>query len=206
MKWLPFLLTASTALAPISTQTVPLDTALVATPQQQVQELQIKNLVFGPTSPEAKTLMEKQALQHQTLLEKQAIHAKLLEDNQQKISRMLDLVKKTVGHTWYVFSGDTPAGWDCSGLTSWAYSQIGVTLPHRATLQAYEGTPTTDPKPGDLVVFTYKGHQDAYHVGIYLSPDVMIDAPRPGYLTTIESISKMAHTHSAVTYRNILEN
>jgi cell wall-associated NlpC family hydrolase len=191
----------------VSTQAVPVNTALIATPQQQTQQIQMNSLFLqSSTSPEAKTLLEKQILERQTLLEKQAKHAKLLEDNQQRIQKMLDLVKKTVGRTWYVFSGDTPAGWDCSGLTSWAYSQIGVTLPHRATLQAYEGTVTTDPKPGDLVVFTYKGYKDAYHVGIYLSPDVMIDAPRPGYLTTIESISKMAHTHSIVTYRNILEN
>jgi cell wall-associated NlpC family hydrolase len=206
MKWLPFLLTASTALSPMSVQAVPVNTVLATTPQQ-TQQLQF-NSRFLPfsTSNEAKTLLEKQALEAKTLLEKQAEHAKLLEDNRQKIQNMLDLVKKTVGRTWYVYSGDTPAGWDCSGLTSWAYSQIGVTLPHRATLQAYEGTPTTDPKPGDLVVFTYKGYKDAYHVGIYLSPDVMIDAPRPGYLTTIESISKMAHDTSVVTYRNILDN
>src|SRR5699024_6784971 len=29
----------------------------------------------------------------------------------------------------YVFGGKTPGGWDCSGFTSWAYAQAGISIP-----------------------------------------------------------------------------
>lgn len=109
-------------------------------------------------------------------------------------------------HTWYVFSGATPQGWDCSGLTLWTYEQIGVELPHRASKQSELGTRVLHPKYGDLVVFKYKGYDSAYHVGIYLSKDRMIHAPMPGASTQQGSIREFAGGYSNVSYVRILEN
>jgi cell wall-associated NlpC family hydrolase len=204
MKWLTFLLTASTVGA--TPAALPVDTALVAPPAAvQISTAQV-NLLLGNHRPINLTFIEQQIQDRTTMLEQQAARAALLKQNKDKIDDMLAALKKTVGHTWYVFSGNTPAGWDCSGLVMWAYQQAGVTLKHRASQQVSAGTITTTPKPGDIVAFTYKGNRDAYHVGIYLSPDLMIDAPRPGQVTTVESISKMAGNHTKVTYVNVLEN
>lgn len=205
MKWLTFLLTASTTVG-ASPLALPADSAQYTMQHQAVAQISTTQVELLLNRPAHLTIIEAQIQQRTTLLEQQAAHAELLKDNKDKIDKMLAALKKTVGHTWYVFSGDTPAGWDCSGLTLWAYEQIGVSLEHRASIQTTQGQLTTDPKPGDIVAFTYKGNKEAYHVGIYLSADLMIDAPRPGQVTTIESISKMAGNHSKVTYINVLEN
>ena len=129
-----------------------------------------------------------------------------LRNNTVKLNNVISLLKGRVHKTWYVFSGDTPAGWDCSGLTMWAYEQLGVNLEHRASKQQFAGVSTSDPKPGDIVVFTYKGSKSAYHVGIYLSPDKMIHAGGgKGQYTAIVSISKFAGNYSVVSYRRILQ-
>lgn len=128
-----------------------------------------------------------------------------LNENTVLMNKMLTALKKREHKTWYVFSGATPAGWDCSGLVLWAYEQVGVTLPHRASEQMTYGTLTKTPQPGDIVGFTYKGSKSAYHVGIYLGEGMMIHAPRPGTSTTIESIEKFANG-SKISYTHILDS
>jgi cell wall-associated NlpC family hydrolase len=127
--------------------------------------------------------------------------------NATNIRKTVGALKKRVGRTWYVFSGSTPQGWDCSGLVMWAYQQMGVELEHRASKQQRAGTPTTEPKLGDIVAFTYKNSKyGAYHVGIYLGKDKMIHAGGgKGETTQVASISQFAGKYSKVSYINILE-
>lgn len=136
----------------------------------------------------------------------QTLQHLVMISNTSKLNKVISQLKGRVHKTWYVFSGDTPSGWDCSGLTMWAYEQLGVNLEHRASKQKYEGTIVKTPKPGDIVAFTYKGSQSAYHVGIYLSPDEMIHAGGgKGDYTSIVRISKFAGKYSNVTYTRILQ-
>jgi cell wall-associated NlpC family hydrolase len=76
----------------------------------------------------------------------------------------------------YVFGGDGPGGYDCSGLTKAAYARIGVDLPHKAAGQARRGVvvPRSRARPGDLVVW------GSHHVGIYVGAGRVLHAPRPG--------------------------
>lgn len=141
-----------------------------------------------------------------TLLEEQVARAEQLEANRTKLDAMVSKLQKTVGKTWYVFSGATPQGWDCSGLVLWAYEQVGITLEHRASLQATAGKVTDAPTPGDIVVFTYKGYKSAYHTAIYIGNGLMIHAPRRGEVTRIESVEQFAGNYSKITYRNLLDN
>jgi cell wall-associated NlpC family hydrolase len=202
MKWISFLLTASTAvgapMAPdlsdaalveqISTNTMTISTS--ATPKQ----LSSANFLANLPALKAK----------QTLLEQQAAHAQLVELNNQKMATALERLKKTVGHTWYAFSGASPSGWDCSGLVVWTYEQVGTSLEHRATLQANTGVQTTSPLPGDIVAFTYKGSNSAYHVGIYIGDGKMIHAPKKGHVTAIEDIGTFGGNYSIIEFRRIL--
>ena len=114
-----------------------------------------------------------------------------LFSNDVKIRAVVHKLKKYAGKTWYVFSGSTPSGWDCSGLVMWTYQQLGVSLEHRASAQSQSGKRVLykHALPGDIVAFYYPGYQSAYHVGIYLGKGQMIDAPRPGIVTKIESIN-----------------
>ncbi|GAB3885188.1 C40 family peptidase [Terrabacter terrigena] len=84
----------------------------------------------------------------------------------------------------YVYGGNSPSGFDCSGLTSYVYRQAGISIPRTASAQQNAATRVSDPQPGDLVFFG----TPAYHVGIYVSPGRMIDAQRPGTVVGNHSI------------------
>ncbi|MCX4665041.1 bifunctional lytic transglycosylase/C40 family peptidase [Streptomyces uncialis] len=78
-------------------------------------------------------------------------------------------------------SGTTIIGFDCSGLTLYAYAQAGISLPRTAAQQyaASEPVKPGDVRPGDLV-FYGESAAAIHHVGIYVGGGWMIDAPRPG--------------------------
>jgi cell wall-associated NlpC family hydrolase len=93
-----------------------------------------------------------------------------------QIDSVIGQLKKRVGRTWYVFSGNTPNGWDCSGLTMWAYEQLGVVLPHSANKQARAGDRVAAPQVGDLVLFGYQGTNTYFHASIYIGNNKVIHA------------------------------
>jgi cell wall-associated NlpC family hydrolase len=132
-------------------------------------------------------------------------NTKVLYENSVAVKKAVKKLHSHVGKTWYVFSGATPRGWDCSGLTMWFYEQLNVQLEHRASKQQTAGIATKDPKPGDLVVFKYKGYNSAYHVGIYIGNGKMIHAPKHGHRTMVESVKKFAGNYSKVVYRHIVD-
>lgn len=71
----------------------------------------------------------------------------------------------------YVYGASGPYAFDCSGLTSYVYRQLGYTLSRTASTQLSNGTPVAyaDLQPGDLVFFRdYSSAKAASHVGIYI--------------------------------------
>jgi cell wall-associated NlpC family hydrolase len=93
-----------------------------------------------------------------------------------RMAQVVKQLKKRIGKTWYVFSGSTPNGWDCSGMTRWAYAQIGVDIPHSANKQAKSGIKVVSPAIGDLVLFGYKGTNTYFHASIYIGNNKVIHA------------------------------
>jgi cell wall-associated NlpC family hydrolase len=134
-----------------------------------------------------------------------SIKSMRIQNNMSEVSNAIKKLKSHVGKTWYVFSGSTPSGWDCSGLTMWFYEQIGINLEHRASKQEHAGEYTKDPLPGDLVVFKYSGNESAYHVGIYTGNGKMIHAPKKGHVTRTESIKTFGGNYSDILYVRMLE-
>jgi cell wall-associated NlpC family hydrolase len=89
----------------------------------------------------------------------------------------LDFAKQQLGEP-YVFGGAGPGTWDCSGLTMRAWEQAGVSLPHSAKQQYYQGPKISrnQLQPGDLVYF----YDDLSHVALYAGNGLVLDAPKPG--------------------------
>ncbi|MCQ9168361.1 C40 family peptidase, partial [Corynebacterium amycolatum] len=56
----------------------------------------------------------------------------------------------------YVWGATGPNSFDCSGLTSWAYQQVGKSIPRTSQAQASQGTAVSSPALGDIVSF-YSG-------------------------------------------------
>jgi len=130
----------------------------------------------------------------------------IIINNTKKINSAISHLKKYVGKTWYVFSGNTPNGWDCSGLTMWTYEQIGIKLKHSASVQKNSGTIHKTPKVGDIVAFGWRGWSGAGHVGIYIGHGLMIHAPSPGHRTMIEKVKSFAkYGYTKVTYTRIVQ-
>lgn len=96
--------------------------------------------------------------------------------------------------TPYVWGGDGPTGFDCSGLVQYVYGQLGISLPRTSEEQASAGTAVPSlatAAPGDLVFFAGSdGTATAPgHVGIYLGDGMMIDAPYTGTDVQIQPVS-----------------
>ncbi|PWJ26464.1 cell wall-associated NlpC family hydrolase [Branchiibius hedensis] len=84
----------------------------------------------------------------------------------------------------YILGGSSPSGFDCSGLTSYVYRQLGISLPRTAAAQQASVPSVSTPQVGDLVFFGYP----AYHVGIYAGNGMMIAAPHPGTVVKLQPI------------------
>ncbi|MGW1222560.1 NlpC/P60 family protein [Streptomyces californicus] len=78
----------------------------------------------------------------------------------------------------YVWGAEGPDSFDCSGLTSQAWSAAGRTIPRTSQEQwkRLPRVPLSALRPGDLVVYFPK----ATHVALYIGDGLVVQAPRPG--------------------------
>lgn len=86
-------------------------------------------------------------------------------------SAVLQMAQRYTG-VRYVYGGEDPTGFDCSGYTQYVFGRVGVSLPRTAAQQLAATTPTTNPRPGDLVFW------GSWHVGIYAGDGYVYDAGR----------------------------
>lgn len=89
----------------------------------------------------------------------------------------------------YLWAGSTPAGFDCSGFTSYVFAQLGIDLPRTSSEQRYAGTvvPWTDAQPGDLI-------WSPGHIAIYAGDGMQVEAPVPGQTVRYTSIWQSSPT------------
>ena len=81
----------------------------------------------------------------------------------------------------YRFGGETPRGFDCSGLVYYSFGKTGVELPRDTRGQRHVGRKVQKHalRKGDLVFFDQEG-KNASHVGIYLGDGTFVHAPSSG--------------------------
>ncbi|MFE4514182.1 C40 family peptidase [Kitasatospora sp. NPDC056783] len=92
----------------------------------------------------------------------------------------------------YVWGGNGPSGYDCSGLVQQAYRRAGISLPRVADDQYAATTPigSGQLRRGDLVFWSDSGRASGiHHVGIYLGGGKFVEAPRPGTTVRISTLS-----------------
>jgi cell wall-associated NlpC family hydrolase len=89
--------------------------------------------------------------------------------------------------TPYVYGGGSPAGFDCSGLVSYAYAQVGVPMAHNtnAIWGAFPKVGRDDLRVGDMVFFSGLGH-----MGIYVGRGRYVHSPRSGEVVEVAPMAE----------------
>lgn len=89
----------------------------------------------------------------------------------------------------YIWGGNGPNGYDCSGLTSAAYRSIGVSIPRTATEQSRRGRTVSysNMRPGDLIFFG--SPSNTYHVAMYVGNGQIVHASTPKTGIVITSVN-----------------
>jgi peptidoglycan DL-endopeptidase CwlO len=100
-------------------------------------------------------------------------------------ARAVALARRELG-VRYAWGGESPSGFDCSGLVQYVYARLGVQLPRIAADQYRAGrhVPRSALRPGDLVFFDHLGH-----VGIYIGGGRFIHAPHSGTVVQIGTLA-----------------
>jgi cell wall-associated NlpC family hydrolase len=100
----------------------------------------------------------------------------------------------------YRWGAEGPGEFDCSGLTSFAYANAGVTIPRvsRAQFAAYAGVRPVDRMQlvaGDLVFFADNPRDTStiHHVGMYVGRGLMVEAPYTGAVVRTSSIWRSSY-------------
>jgi cell wall-associated NlpC family hydrolase len=93
--------------------------------------------------------------------------------------------------TPYLWGGDKPPRFDCSGLVQYAYGQVGVHLPRVAADQFRVGIHLTRDqlRPGAGVFFA-DSHGYIHHEGIYIGSGKFLHAPHTGDDVKISSLDE----------------
>lgn len=90
----------------------------------------------------------------------------------------------------YRYGGNTPNGFDCSGLVQYSFSKVGVRLPRSTEGLWRQSLPVAVKKlqRGDLLFFDQEGKRSS-HVAIYLGNDRFIHAPSNGKAVNVANFS-----------------
>jgi hypothetical protein len=102
----------------------------------------------------------------------------LLLSNKPFAQDAVDIAINQIGDD-YEWGGNGPDAFDCSGLTRYAYGQVGVELPRTSGEQSQTGELVTGEfQRGDLLFFATDDDRPGVvtHVGIYEADDIMINA------------------------------
>lgn len=122
--------------------------------QEEANKQQVKQTV-----QQTEQVVEEQAINYQAPVSQGAQGA-------------VNAASQFVGYSYVWGASDPNVGFDCSGLTSYAYRQVGINLPHNSAAQFNNGyaVDTNNLKAGDLVFFSFGGG-GIDHVGMITGSD-----------------------------------
>lgn len=107
----------------------------------------------------------------------------------------------------YVWAGNTPSGFDCSGFTQYVIQNVlGYDITHSTDIQSGYGTAVAwgEWQPGDLIFFVGTGGGGfVSHVGIYIGDGQMIHAENPGTGVVISSLYSSYYSNHYYSARRL---
>ncbi len=107
---------------------------------------------------------------------------------------VVDLAYSALG-VRYVSGGSSMSGFDCSGLTSWCYRQVGITISRSASEYYSVGTAVSysNIQPGDILCMDTRrsdGRTSITHVAIYVGNGMMIHASSTNHRVVLQNVSQ----------------
>ena len=117
-----------------------------------------------------------------------------------KANAIIATAKQYIGVP-YVWGGESPSGFDCSGFVQYVFRQNGIRLNRTVVTQYTHGyaVSKSNLQPGDLVFFQNTYGSGLSHIGIYIGNNQFIHASGSQGVT-ISSLSNsywISHYHSA---------
>lgn len=97
--------------------------------------------------------------------------------------KLLKIARSYIG-TPYLYGGNTPKGFDCSGFVQYVYKEFGINIPRTTYDQINIGTKINDKsklQAGDLI-FNLDKNNSPYHVFMYSEDNKVIEAKKTGTL------------------------
>ena len=115
-------------------------------------------------------------------------------ENRELSSQVVDIALSLVGRP-YVYGGDTPSGFDCSGFIQYVYAQKGITVSRGAATQIFDGYAVSydDILPGDIISWGYSNGV-VTHSALYIGDGKMVHAANPTQGVTISSVDSWINT------------
>lgn len=100
---------------------------------------------------------------------------------------VINFAKQYVG-TPYIWGGNTPSGWDCSGFVAYIYNHFGIAMHQPTTYEEYQGTVVGPPyQTGDMLFWGGRG--STYHVALALDANTLEMAANQERGTVVQAIS-----------------
>ena len=109
----------------------------------------------------------------------------------------------------YVYGGNTPSGFDCSGYVKYVFKHFGVELTRTSANQYANSVriKKSELKIGDLVFFSQNaGSSKVGHVGIYVGGGQFIHAAAPGKGVRYDSLNSTYYSSHYIGSGRVLSN
>lgn len=99
----------------------------------------------------------------------------------------------------YHYGGDTPGGFDCSGLVHYAYQRAGIKVPRTTAglLRRAHRVRLSQLRPGDVLFFRVDPPKIS-HVGLYVGNGRFVHAPSSGERVSYASLNNQYWQHHIV--------